>query len=290
VRDFSGIEGISLPFNDNYLCQNSSNYQQLQLARGVRAVAETAEEKTNRCRTKSEALLWYRYLGGEEEMDRQAAQTRLCSNWQQYHLMTRGRAEPRDLDQELTKSELLLWYRNGGREKLEVRDRIARDSSNWRQYKLTVDTTVVAGDLETRMNTRWSQFRNKEELSDYLAQMRAEGIEEREHIRNQVRNRVSSLAEETTAWKMYSIHKQPWDLAELEEVSERKIESALSEEERLAELRKVTEKMITARTEYLVSTRELAMRAIKEYAEAVAASRKSRKVTTVVQNEGTVAA
>lgn len=275
---------------DNYLCQQSSNYRQLQMARGVRAVAETQEEKSNRFRTKSESLLYYRYQGGEQEIDRQKEQTRLCGTWQQYHMMTRGRAEPRDPDQELTRSEALLWYRNGGREKLEIRDRLARESNNWRQYKLTVDTTVVAGDLEFRMNKNWSQFRNKEELSDYIADMRAEGVEERESIRNQVRNRVSSLAEDTTVKKMYSIHQQPWDLSELEEVSSRKVESVLSHEERVEQLRQVTEEMITARNEYSVSTRALAMKAIKEDSQAVAASRTSRKVTSVVQQQGTVAA
>ena len=46
----------------------SSNYRQLQLARGVRSVEETDEEKAGRDRTKSEALLWYRN-GGEQIMD-----------------------------------------------------------------------------------------------------------------------------------------------------------------------------------------------------------------------------
>jgi len=269
---------------DNFLCSNSSNYRQLQLARGGRAVQETLEEKMGRDRTKSEALLWYRYGGGLEELEEQQAKASLCGTWQQYHLMTRGRAEPRDPEQELTKSESLLWYRNGGKERLEARDSLARQSNNWKQYQLTRDTEKVAGELEHNMNTRWSQFNNKEELSDYIAAVREEGMTEREEIRSRVRSRVLTMGEED------SITKQVYQAHLVEEEEGRREEAALRAEERVERLRKVTDEMITARTEYMVSTRELAIRAIKEDEEAVAASRMCRKKTTVVQQEGTVAA
>jgi len=274
---------------DNYRCQNSSNYRQLQLARGQRTVVETEEEREARDRTKSEALCWYRYGGGEEELERQKAMVGMCSTWQQYQLMSRG-GTAREQGERATRSEALLWYRQGGWAQVEARDQLARDSSNWRQFQMNRDTMKVSLDLEQNMNTRWSEFKSKQELSDYIAEMRKEGMSEREEIRSKVRNRVSSLTEETATKKAYMLHRQPWDEQELEEEAERKEVAELRSEERIAQLRKVTEEMITSRREYLVSTRELAMRAIKEDEAAVAASRMSRKTKTIVQQEGTVAA
>merc|ERR1712088_1101251 len=49
-------------------CAQSSNYRQLLLARGVRAIEETDEERAERSATRSEALMWYRN-GGLELMD-----------------------------------------------------------------------------------------------------------------------------------------------------------------------------------------------------------------------------
>ena len=63
---------------------------------------------------------------------------------------------------------------------VEARDQLARDSSNWMQYKLTRDRQQFSDNLEDAVNTRWSQFKNKEELSDYLAMKRTESLEERE--------------------------------------------------------------------------------------------------------------
>ena len=71
---------------------------------------------------------------------------------------------------------------------------MARDSSNWQQYKLTRDRDSFAGDLEARVNTRWSQFSNKEELSDYLAMKRTESLEEREAVRIMVRNKINKVS------------------------------------------------------------------------------------------------
>ena len=98
----------------------SSNYRQLQIMRGVRAVEETEEERAERDTTKSEALLWFR-SGGHKAVEEEAELTKLCGNWKQFHLMTRGRAEPREEDQPATKSERLNWYRNGGSDLVEAR-------------------------------------------------------------------------------------------------------------------------------------------------------------------------
>jgi len=271
---------------DKYRASCSSNYRQLQLARGVRCVEETEEERLGRDQTKSEAILWYRN-GGKEIVEEEKAKANLCGNWKQFHLMTRGRAEARDEDQVPTRSERLCWYRSGGKAIIDARDKLARDSSNWMQYKLTRDKQAFSANLEDRMNTNWSQFNSKLELSDYFAETRSEGMEEREMIRTQVRNRISR---ESVAKTMYEINQQPWELEELEEESSRKVQAGLSKEERIEELRRTTESMLTHRTEYIQSTRELALQAMREDQEEVAASRQSRKKVTVVEQAGTTAA
>jgi len=271
---------------DNYRVRCSSNYRQLQLARGVRSVEETEEEKAGRDRTKSEALLWYRN-GGEEMIEEEKRMANLCSTWQQFHLMTRGRAEERDPDQVPTRSERLCWYRSGGKAVIDARDKLCKDSSNWIQYKLTRDRKAFSENLEDRMNMHWSQFKNKQELSDYFNEMRTESMEERETVRAMVRNRISR---DSVAKTMYEINRQPWELEELEEESSRKVETGLNAEERIAQLRKTTEEMLTHRTEYMQSTRELAMQAMREDEEAVKASRQSRRKVTMVEQAATTAA
>jgi len=271
---------------DNYRVSCSSNYRQLQLARGVRSVEETDEEKAGRDRTKSEALLWYRN-GGEQVMDEEKNMASLCGNWKQFHLMTRGRAEERDPDQVPTRSERLCWYRSGGKALVDARDNLARDSSNWMQYKLTRDKQAFSANLEDKMNTNWSQFKSKQELSDYFSELRTESMEERESVRAMVRNRISR---DSVAKTMYEINRQPWELEELEEESSRKVEAGLSREERIEELRRTTESMLTHRTEYIQSTRELALQAMREDQEAVAAARQSRKKVTVVEQAASTAA
>merc|ERR1712106_40938 len=89
-------------------------------------------------------------------------------------------------------------------------------------------------------------------------------------IRTQVRNRINR---ESVAKTMYEINQQPWELEQLEEEPSR-----------------TTESMLTHRTEYIQSTRELALQAMREDQEEVAASRQSRKKVTVVEQAGTVAA
>jgi len=266
---------------DKERCAMSSNYRQLQLARGVRAVQESQEEKDNRMRTKSEALLWYRN-GGEEEIMMDQEKLRNCGTWQQYHLMTRGRAEPRDPEQEITKSERLLWYRYGGGEAVvEARNQLCRDSKNWIQYKLTRDSQRHEEDLTTRMNRHWSDFRSKEELSQHLTKQRMEGVMEREEIRAEVRRRVEGYG--SMAKECYEAHRHPWEEEEMVEEEARKEVMEENREERILQLRKTTEQMLTQRTEYLVSTRALALRAMKEDEESVASSRSVRRTATVVQ-------
>merc|ERR1711971_1253722 len=218
-------------------CAQSSNYRQLMLARGVRAVEETDEERSEWSATRSEALMWYR-TGGREMMEEDAERLRNCGTWKQYHLMTRGRAEPRDPDQEITKSERLHWYRyGGGKQMVEGRAQLCRDSGNWMQYKLARDTRQHADSLTDSMNRHWSDFRSKAEVSDYISSIREESF--------------------------------------------KKASAELTAEERIEQLRRTTEEMITSRTEYVESTRSLTIRAMREDAQSVAASRSVRRTAVV---------
>merc|ERR1719430_308796 len=249
-------------------CAQSSNYRQLLLARGVRAIEETEEERAERSATKSEALMWYR-TGGRQMMEEDSERLRNCGTWKQYHLMTRGRAEPRDPDQEITKSERLHWYRyGGGKQMVEDRAQLCRDSGNWQQYKLARDTRQHASSLTDSMNRHWSDF-----------PIREESLKEREDIRAHVRSQVMSRA--SVAKECYEAHCQPWAEEQVEEESLKKACAELSAEERIEQLRKTTEEMITSRTEYVESTRSLAMRAMREDAESVAASRSVRRTAVV---------
>jgi len=213
-------------------------------------------------------------------MEEDAERLRNCGTWKQYHLMTRGRAEPRDPDQEITKSERLHWYRyGGGKQMVEERAQLCRDSGNWQQYKLARDTRQHASDLTDSMNRHWSDFRSKEEVSDYITSIREESLKEREEVRAHVRSQVMSRA--SVAKECYEAHCQPWAEDQVEEESLKKASAELSAEERIEQLRKITEQMITSRTEYAESTRSLAMRAMREDAESVAASRSVRRTAVV---------
>jgi len=262
---------------DNYRASCSSNYRQLQLLRGVRGVEETPEDRMERDMTRSEALLWYQ-SGGKNHVEQEKSIANLSGNWQQFHLMTRGRREERDPDQVPTKSERLFWYRNGGYEAVDARNQLARESSNWMQYKLTRDRNVFADDLEMRTNTKWSDFKNKEELSDYITQKRTESMEEREAVRAMVRSKITKDTMTKTA---YDISIQPWSLEEMQEESHKKMESSLTREERIEKLRKVTEEMLSHKSDYSQSAKALAMAAYKEAEEEAKASSSRRKVTVV---------
>jgi len=256
---------------DNYRASCSSNYRQLQLLRGVRGVEETEEEKMERDMTRSEAVMWYR-SGGVDKVEQEKEVANLCGTWKQFHLMTRGRGEERDPDQIPTKSERLFWYRMGGHEDIDARNQLARDSSNWMQYKLTRDRQVFADDLEMRVNTRWSQFKNKEEMSDYLSEKRTESMEEREAVRAMVRSKINKDTMTKTA---YDINRQE------EAESKKKMEASMSREERIEKLRQVTEQMLTHKSDYSQSARVLAMQAYKEAEEEAKSSKQRRKVTVV---------
>jgi len=256
---------------DNYRASCSSNYRQLQLLRGVRGVEETEEEKMERDMTRSEAVMWYR-SGGVDKVEQEKEVANLCGTWKQFHLMTRGRGEERDPDQIPTKSERLFWYRMGGHEDIDARNQLARDSSNWMQYKLTRDRQVFADDLEMRVNTRWSQFKNKEEMSDYLSEKRTESMEEREAVRAMVRSKINKDTMTKTA---YDINRQE------EAESKKKMEASMSREERIEKLRQVTEQMLTHKSDYSQSARVLAMQAYKEAEEEARSSKQRRKVTIV---------
>ena len=119
---------------------------------------------------------------------------------------------------------------------------------------------MFAGDLEARVNTKWSQFSNKEELSDYLSQRRTESMEEREAVRKMVR---SKICKETVTKTAYEINRQPWDVTEIEEESSKKVEAGLLREDRISELRKITEEMLTHKSDYSQSARSLAIQAYK---------------------------
>merc|ERR1719210_2921514 len=116
------------------------------------------------------------------------------------------------------------------------------------------------------MNRHWSDFKSRAEVSDYITSIREESLKEREEVRAHVRSQVMSRA--SVAKECYEAHRQPW-------------EAELSAEERIEQLRRTTEEMITSRTEYVVSTRSLALQAMREDAEEVAASRTVRRTAVV---------
>jgi len=261
----------------------STNYRQLQLARGVRAVQETEEERAGRAQTRSEARLWYRQ-GGEAALESESATAALCSNWQQFHLMTRGRGEEREEGQLATPSERLHWYRQGGRHLVEARDNLARESTNWMQYKINRDKNEFSDSLEDNIHTKWSKFESKEQLKDYLAQQRTETMQERNAVRAMVAGKINK---ETVTKNAYEISKHSFDVEEIEEESRRRVAASLGAAERVAALRAVTEEMLTKQTEYSQSGRQLALQAYREQDQAAAASRSKR--TTVVSSASVAA-
>merc|ERR1712183_394066 len=169
--------------------------------------------------------------------------------------------------------------RTGGRQMMEEDAERLRNCGNWQQYKLARDTRQHADSLTDSMNRHWSDFRSKEEVSDYISSIREESLKERQEVRAHVRSQVMSRA--SVAKECYEAHCQPWAEDQLEEESLKKASVELSAEERIEQLRKTTEEMITSRTEYVESTRSLAMRAMREDAASVAASRSVRRTAVV---------
>lgn len=255
-----------------------SNYRQLQLARGSGQLHLGDAQDT-----RSKRLLWFR-AGGCDVLEAEKELAGLCSNWQQYHLLTRNREQERDPDQEPTRAEKMLWYKNGGVQHVEEELETARNSANWIQFKLTRDTRRHVADLKQAVQERYSDFRTKEELSDYIFSLRREGKEERDEIRHHSRNR--SIRESVTK-EAYNCHIQPFEACELEEASLRSRASVRRISELEESLRLTTEAMLTMRTQYMESAHDLAIRAIREDEEARAASR-TKKRTVVVEGQQAV--
>merc|ERR1712156_616154 len=136
----------------------------------------------------------------------------------------------------------------------------------------------------------WKCFRNVQGVREtfkkfdadgdaQISSLREESLKEREEVRAHVRSQVMSRA--SVAKECYEAHHQPWEAEQLEEESMKKASTELSAEERIEQLRRTTEEMLTSRTEYVVSTRSLALQAMREDAEEVAASRTVRRTAVV---------
>ncbi|XP_023337515.1 uncharacterized protein LOC111708390 [Eurytemora carolleeae] len=259
----------------------SSNYKQLELARGKKAVAEEDLEET-----RSSRIRWYRN-GGREVVEKEKELAGVCSNWRQFYLLTRGpalraqreREEQEEAEEVIpTRSEALLWYRAGGESVVDDMHNTARNSENWIQYKLTRDARKHAEDLSRAVQVNYSDFKSKEELYGYLSKMRTEGMEERNEIRTSIRNR--SVLDSVTKLA-YDCHLKPYESYEVDEASAKSMLSKQKISMLEENLRQTTEEVMMMRTKYTQSARELAIRAYKEDQEAVAASRMKRKTTTM---------
>merc|ERR1712210_382630 len=110
---------------------------------------------------------------------------------------------------------------------VEDRAQLCRDSGNWQQYKLARDTRQHASSLTDSMNRHWSDFRSREEVSDYISSIREESLKEREEIRAHAMSRAS------VAKECYEAHCQPWAEEQVEEESLKKASVELSAEERI---------------------------------------------------------
>lgn len=106
------------------------------------------------------------------------------------------------------------------------------------------------------MNSHWSNYKNKQELSEHMTQMRMETAQEREEVRAHVQRQAYG-GSSSVSKQCYEAHME----AQWEEESVRQAAKAVSQEERVEELRRVTEEMLTSRNEYAESTRSLAIKA-----------------------------
>jgi len=273
---------------DRELASQCSNYKQLQILRGNGVLARDDWEKT-----RSNRLMWFRN-GGSELVDQEKELARNCKNWQQFYLLTRGpscRRKGQGTEEEIeeeeeeiqpTRSEKLMWYRyGGGKQIVEEQQALASNSENWMQYKLTRDARSHSDKLYDAVQRCYSDFKSKEALSAYMFGLSLEGMEERQEIRHHTRTRYVT---DTMSKIAYGLHQKPYVGEEVESAVSRSLAVSSKMTQLQEKLRCTTESLMTARHEYAQSTRELAMQAIKEDAEAVAASRVSRK-TMVVQNQ-----
>lgn len=271
-----------------------SNYRQLLLMQGKGVLKPDEVEES-----KSGKILWYRN-GGKEKIEAERNVASQCDNWQQYYLLTRGPSFRRQLEEEIesediqqinsttlpTKSQRLLWYRNGGEEMVDYTRHMAANSENWLQYKLTKDARKFNYDLDCRVQNKYSDFKSQGEVSEYMTSLRNEGFAEREEIRSEHRSR---MLRESVTKEAYNLSVQPYSGIEIEEEKKRTMMRKLRQEELQENLRMLTESVMTSRTQYTESAREMAIKAIREDEQAIAASRRSRK-TMVVQSSQAVAA
>jgi len=271
--------------SDRELASQCSNYKQLQILRGNGVLAKGDWEKT-----RSNRLMWFRN-GGSELVDQERELAKNCKNWEQFYLLTRGpscRRKGQDIEEEEeedilpTRSEKLMWYRyGGGKQIVEEQQTLASNSENWMQYKLTRDARSHSDKLYDAVQRSYSDFKSKEALSAYMFGLSLEGMEERQDIRHHTRTRYVT---DTMSKIAYGLHLKPYVGEEIESAMSRSLAVSSKMTQLQEKLRCTTESLMTARNEYAQSTRELAMQAVKEDAEAVAASRVSRK-TIVVENQ-----
>jgi len=281
-------KNISAVEEDRERVKHSNNFKQLQLLRGDGVLKREDWEET-----RSKRMSWYR-SGGSDIVDHEKYLAGMCSNWRQFHLLTRGSSsrnrnieEEEQEEIEPTRSEKIKWYRDGGRYLVDERNDLAHNSGNWMQYKLTRDAMQHSKNLYQAVQTKYSDFKSKDELSDYMFSLTKQGMMERGEIRSTLRNR--SLTETMTK-AAYNYHMQPYEELELEEAyamsRASKIKIASFEER----LRQTTEEVMAMRTHYEMSAHEMAMKAIKEDEAAVAASRMKKKTTVVEQAQAVTAA
>ena len=75
----------------------------------------------------------------------------------------------------------------------------------------------------------------------------------------------SKINKDTMTKTAYELSKQPWSAEECEEESKKKVEASMSSDERIAKLRKITEDMLSHKSDYSQSAKALAMAAYKVY-------------------------
>jgi len=289
LKDMTRSEAKLWYRNNNYMVEEErnmaghcSNYRQLEIMRGKGALQGSDWEDT-----RSKRISWFRN-GGSEVVDNEKYLASQCSNWKQFHLLTRGSTaikeeseEEETMERMPTRSENVLWYRNGGEYLCDDVKQQAKQSENWVQYKLTRDARQHSHNLYNAVQSNYSDFRSKEALYDYLSTMRMNGYLERQDIRQYCRNK--SISDSVTK-SAYEYHLQPYTYEESAQASSLSAETQSRIDKFQQNLRKVTEEVMTMRSEYSESAREMAMKAIRADEESVAASRMKRKTMVVQQN------
>jgi len=278
----NNIEAVQQEKEDLGYC---SNYRQFELMQGAGSSNLDVDEET-----RSRRLTWFRN-GGSNQIDEERELAGRCSNWRQFHLLTRGpelRMKQKLEDAEMaeepepTRSERLLWYRHGGEQVVDESKWLASNSENWVQYKLTRDARKHTEDLYDAVQARYSNYDSKIELSNHMLEETQEGIRERNLIRAGARSRnvTDSITKDA-----YQCYLQPFEVSDMEEAAKLSTLSKMRKEMLEEKLRMTTESVMTSRTRYSQSARELAFQAIQEDQEEMAASRTKRRTTFVQQNQ-----